>query len=143
MDGTPVETSSEDEASAARVVRERDAIIGIIVAAIHADGRVRLSELREAALQAQGALLGFSGAEVMSRLGEVRTLVGEKGENEFVRACLLELSFEGRVRAFHAAIEIMAADQEVPPSEVRYLQRLARALDVPGIMTQFSNREPT
>lgn len=132
----------QDDDAAAVLVRERDAVLGIIVAAIHADGLVRDSELREASLQARGTpALGLSGDEVKSRLGEVKAFVKEMGEVAFLAHCVRVLPLETRVKAFHAAIEVMAADHEVPPMEVRYLHRLAHALDVPTILTELSRRD--
>jgi uncharacterized tellurite resistance protein B-like protein len=115
-----------------RALAERDALLGILIGAIHADGKVVRAEVREAELQARGApTLGLRGAEVSARLNEVKAALAAKGEPAFLDACVAALSLELRVHAFRAAAEIVAADDEVLPSEERYLARLAAALDTP------------
>lgn len=116
---------------AASTLERRDALLGILIGAIHADGKVVRAEVREAELQARGApTLGLRGAEVSARLDEVKRMIAARGEPAFLEACVTALPLDLRVRAFRAAAEIVAADAEVLRSEERYLARLASALDV-------------
>ena len=118
-------------AHAAETIGMRDALLGVLVGAIHADGKVVPPEVREAQLQARGVpALGLTGAEVKARLPEVKAALARAGEIAFLDACVRALPGELRVRAFHAATEIVAADHEVLPAEERYLARLATSMSL-------------
>ena len=109
----------------------RDALVGILIGAIHADGRVVPPEVREARLQARGVpSLGLTGAEVQARLPEVKASLARAGERALLDACIAVLPSDVRVRAFHAATEIVAADGVVVPAEERYLARLATSMSL-------------
>lgn len=110
-------------------IATRNALLGVLVGAIHADGRVVDPEVREARIQARGVpALGLTGAEVTARLPEVKAALARAGEHAFLDACVAALPGDVRVRAFHAVVEIIAADGEVVPSEERYLARLATSI---------------
>ncbi|HVM45053.1 MAG TPA: TerB family tellurite resistance protein [Candidatus Thermoplasmatota archaeon] len=116
----------------AATVHARDALLGVLVGAIHADGKVVPAEVREARLQARGVpALGLTGDEVQARLPEVRATLERVGEVAFLDACVAALPPELMVRAFRAVAEIMPADGSVPPAEERYLARLASAMSLP------------
>lgn len=113
-------------------IATRDALVGVLVGAIHADGRVVPAEVREARLQARGIpALGLTGAEVATRLPEVKAALARVGERAFLDACVAALPSDVRVRAFHAVNEIVAADGIVVAAEERYIARLATSMMLP------------
>ncbi|HUR69420.1 MAG TPA: hypothetical protein VM370_09255 [Candidatus Thermoplasmatota archaeon] len=109
----------------------RDALLGVLVGAILADGKVVRAEVREAELQALGVPhLDILPRDVRERLPEVKAALARQGEHAFLEACVASLTIELKVRAFRAVSEIIAADHEILPAEERYLARLATAFDI-------------
>lgn len=116
---------------AAAMLTTRDALLGIVVGAIHADGKVVRAEVKEAELHLKGIpSLDITPADVAARLPDVKARLAREGEHALLDACVAALPPDLRVRAFRGVADVIAADAEVLPSEERYLARLATSLAI-------------
>lgn len=110
----------------APLMTTRDALVGVVVGAIHADGRVLRVEIGEAAAHlAAVPALGLSATDVEDRLDEIRARVAAVGAERFLAECVANLPSDLRVRAFRAVADVIASDREIVEREERYLARLA------------------
>lgn len=115
----------------APLLTTRDALLGIVVGAIHADGKVVPAEVREAELQLRGVpSLDIAPEDVTARLPDVRAALHREGASAFLDACVASLPPALRMRAFAAVSEVIVADREILPAEERYLSKLATSFRV-------------
>lgn len=120
------------ESAEAAAMDLKDAIVGIVVGAMHADGRALRSEFQTATLHLEALeSVDVSVTDVRARAERLEAQYASLGPDAFLDRCVAALPPTLHVAVFKAVVAVVAADDDVDDAEVVYLRALARKLDVP------------
>ncbi|HLE97801.1 MAG TPA: TerB family tellurite resistance protein [Candidatus Thermoplasmatota archaeon] len=110
----------------------KEAIVGILVAAMQADGRVLRTELQTATLHLEALeAVEVTAADVRSRADRLAKDLDSEGQDAFLDRCVLAMPKELRLPVLEAVVAVVAADAAIDDAEADFVRALARRLGVP------------
>lgn len=109
----------------------KDAVVGLLVGAIYADGKVLRTELQTATLHLEALeVVDVTAADVRSRAERLATELAVSGRDAFVDRCAGAIPREARVPVFKAVIAVVESDDDIEDAEAEYVRALARRLGI-------------